>query len=311
MPEDLDDVVARLGAARSSPSPSRSEFDKHNYYVDTAGDESVIVQQAWPHFPEPTPKPFTGGERIWKNFSNSSLATVSDGISPPKPDQAEYRITIDDRYPHAAMQQLDGLLLPTAALDVSIPHYVVEIKSKLLTVYNALHQAAYDGACIVQSDMHAYQNAAQPFPSGKVRALSVRYNGFDLKIDGHFSGGDAHALKYYMQELASFHPEQSYEQFKAARVGVRNAQNFGRERTEEILQLLIATAPVPVPASEANMPSPTTTLEESVGSSSASSAKRSMPPPPLASSPGGSGRAAEKGKGRASTTNASKRGRQM
>lgn len=247
-PKNISDakvLTERLNISRDdSPSPTRSEYEAYVATYSIVPGKTAVSLDLWSSFGKAAKHPYVTDQAAWKMFRDESNGrrNVCWGLSAPKPDLADYRTMRDEAYPETATALLHSILEPCGTgISYAMPHFFVEFTGPLASIETAKDRAAYVGACIGRSDALAHDPARRSLASPHIHAISVRFNGSEMQIDGHYMDPcDWTRGEYFMHKLAAFSVTESFEEYQSAIRAVRNAQDIGREMTEEILDLLVS-----------------------------------------------------------------------
>ena len=190
-------------------------------------------------------EPGLGGKHyipvIDQEWTDIETTHINHNLSNPKPDHFE-SLSIDC-YPQAARDALQGHLQPSS-YDWSMPRYAAEFQSQSGSESQAEHQAAYDGAVMVDAARAQAAHMEQPFPYGRTQALTLTSKGDMVRVfANHAVRGDPpqpQQPRFHHAQLLYGDPLASRADFGATRRRVRNAQDWARARAEETCDALCA-----------------------------------------------------------------------
>ncbi len=236
-------MQTRLGESRNSPSPSKSEFEWYSKTVEMVDCEDTLIERT----KSKLLKEYDDKEIFYSRVTNQAFSAFpksvgfNNKLSPAKPDMAE-GFRLPEWRPYQVRKELGGSAVPFKGLyAIVLPQIAGEWKAPGKDMVLAKIQAAYDGAHMVYGRNKALESIGKSDDPGHAFVTTFITDGTIFEAYAHYATESKGKVEYHMCRITSLHMTSSHESYVTSRRALRNLQDFAKEQSEKLRDLLKLT----------------------------------------------------------------------
>ncbi|KAI1124924.1 hypothetical protein F5Y10DRAFT_20074 [Nemania abortiva] len=252
-PTNFHDIHAKLSRPCTPAPPTELEFKQYKRRVGRAPNESTVLSTThWMLLKQYDLEEEDNNDVdddidnepyvsfMCQKFSNfPENVGFNNNCSAPQPDFVEGLVR--EKFEPFPIQAVSGAFLyHDKPCTIALPHIAGEWKACEKGTEKASTQCAYDGAALVYARTQALNYLGEKDPPGEARVLTFATDGITIHIFAHYAVHDANGtLQYHQVRVGTRILITSYDDFKAGRQMLRNAQEFAKEQSEILRDKLV------------------------------------------------------------------------